>query len=194
MKKIVNVAHTMYQINNLPYHNPTHIHRMVSDAQQILSYYGQSMTDELYLAIWFHDIVYRPGYIDNEQNSARLFKSVAEATDISINVNYVCKLINLTASHTEYLTNVLSTTSGHEQIIMDSDIIGLADNYADYHKSSQAIRQEFAHQSDAEFQKGRKWFLTTMLSKPRLYYTDYAYNNYEERARSNMELELLNFG
>lgn len=52
------------------YHNHTHIWAMLEEAEK-----RNILTDDLFLAIVFHDIVYDPKKQDNEENSARLFLS-----------------------------------------------------------------------------------------------------------------------
>ena len=52
------------------YHNFNHIEKMVNEAER-----RDILTDDLFLAIVFHDIIYNPKTDDNEEKSAELFYS-----------------------------------------------------------------------------------------------------------------------
>ena len=59
------------------YHNIEHIQEMISNAKK-----RNILTDELFLAIIFHDIIYNPKADDNEEKSAELFYSYIKNDEI----------------------------------------------------------------------------------------------------------------
>jgi len=59
------------------YHNFQHIEKMVNDAKN-----QDVLTDDLFLAIIFHDIIYDPKANDNEEKSAELFYSYIKNDEI----------------------------------------------------------------------------------------------------------------
>lgn len=59
------------------YHNFQHIEKMINDAK-----IKNMLTDDLFLAIIFHDIIYNPKTNDNEEKSAELFYSYIKNDEI----------------------------------------------------------------------------------------------------------------
>lgn len=59
------------------YHNFEHIEKMINDAKS-----KNILTDDLFLAIVFHDIIYNPKLNDNEEKSAELFYSYIKNDEI----------------------------------------------------------------------------------------------------------------
>src|SRR5579864_2758854 len=52
------------------------------------------------LGAWYHDAVYQPGHVDNEDNSAALARSGLGAIGVeAADVDEVVRLVHLTASH-----------------------------------------------------------------------------------------------
>lgn len=62
------------------YHNLSHIGKMISDAMD-----RKMLTDDLFLAIVFHDIIYDPKRDDNEKLSAELFNKYFPENDTVFN-------------------------------------------------------------------------------------------------------------
>lgn len=66
--------------------------------------------------------------------------------------------------------------------------------YDKYLQYAQAIRKEYSHLSDRDYQLGRKKFLIQFLAKTRIYYTDYFYQWLELTARNNLQTEINRLG
>lgn len=76
------------------------------------------------------------------------------------------------------------------EYMLDIDLVGLADDYDNYHDSAMLIRKEYYNTSIDNFIEGRKKFLQAMLDRKSIYYTDQFKTLYEDKARSNMSCEL----
>ena len=183
---MIEIAKTLYKINDLAYHNLDHIHRMLNDAQMLCAAQNLPFTHELELAVWYHDVIYKPNRSDNEYNSALLFEVIAETTNEDVDVEVVSNLINLTAKHSQSL----ELNNDYEMIMLDADVLSLGSHNRLYLINSENIRKEYDHLSDVEFDLGRQNWLISLLTKDRLFYTEYAYNNFEASARINLKKEL----
>lgn len=77
-------------------------------------------------------------------------------------------------------------SSGIEAMVMDIDMMVLGGSPESFDRYDQAIRAEWAHVPDAEFERGRCVFLAKLLDRPRIFYTDDYCILYEGRARENI--------
>ena len=197
LNSLTTISNAMYEANGLPYHNLIHINQMVADAQNILEHCKTEMSDTLYLAIRYHDVVYDPTRKDNEAKSAALFLRIHEAiSPLVFNVPtydpfHVQALINLTARHLEVLRfGSVLCDEFDARVIMDADLAGFAGPYEIMASNSHNIMLENSHVDVETFTKNRIGFLEAMLKKPQIYYTAFGRREYEEPARANIKREL----
>lgn len=188
---------TMAQLSQLytqphkHYHNLNHINRCLSVAEELsehsLSYRQKT---ELITAIWFHDAVYNPWSKNNEVLSAELARLYCHR--ININHNSVVAAIKATAYHTkdQKFSHDDSIDIDVIHYMLDIDLMGLADPYPKYSETGEYIRQEYSHLNNDEFSNGRRSFLTNMIKRKRIFYTEFFYEEYEHKARENMKKEL----
>jgi predicted metal-dependent HD superfamily phosphohydrolase len=141
--------------------------------------------DAVRLAAWFHDAVYDPMRLDNEEVSARLAESVLpDLTVAPERVSEVARLVRLTASHDPH------PGDHHGELITDADLSILAADGAVYRAYTMAVRREYAHVPDAAFAAGRAAVLHNLLDLPSLFHTPALREHWEERARRNLAGEL----
>jgi predicted metal-dependent HD superfamily phosphohydrolase len=141
--------------------------------------------DLMEFSLWFHDVIYTPGSIHNEEASAdkayfdyiRLGGPINEAL-------YIKNLILLT-THTSEATN------WDQKFMVDIDLSILGEDEHVYNLYQKGIEKEYRVIClEEEYIKGRKKFLEKMLTKKYIYSTIPFKDNYEVRARENMEKEL----
>ena len=169
--------------------NPlTHYHRVshVYDCFFILSDPSLSdfVTSELKFAILYHDVVYKPGANDNEENSAALaFTELSQIYhDDVVGLNKIVDLILLTKHTGE------STDDVESQCMLDIDLSILGSNSVKYKWYADLIRMEYSFVSDEDYVRGRITFLGSLLHRPKIYYK---LTNLEEQARTNINNEIL---
>lgn len=189
---------TLYSEPHRKYHNLTHIHQCLKE----LSDYEKSLSKEelvaylrstqlaVELMIWFHDCYYDPLNNNgvNEFNSELVFRNYAAKND-KLAYDIECEVsrgILLSAKHTEDHESEFLDNS--QKIFLDIDLSGLGGNQ--YLPNAKAIREEYKAYSDKDFLMGRISFLTKILERKRIYYTDYFYNKYEANARRFIQTEL----
>ena len=68
----------------------------------------------------------------------------------------------------------------------DADLAILAAPEDEFDAYERAIREEYSHLSDAEFDRGRKPFVETFLLRPRIYQTT-SFSHLESMARENLQ-------
>lgn len=137
------------------------------------------------LAGWFHDAIYDPRRMDNEEASALL----AEATlpDLEVppaRVAEVARLVRLTATHDPL------PGDHNGGLLTDADLAILAAPPEAYRTYTVGVRREYAHLSDQAFAEGRAAVLNNLLGLPRLYHTPILRERWEEPARTNITWEL----
>ena len=135
------------------------------------------------LAAWFHDAIY-DGERDAEERSAAWAEDALPGLVPERIVAEVARLVRMTEQHAPDDDDVDACA------LSDADLGILAADAARYQEYAQAIREEYAHLSDAEFAAGRAQVLEGLLAKERLFHTTFARNQWELPARANMEREL----
>lgn len=75
--------------------------------------------------------------------------------------------------------------------LLDMDLSILGMSWSLYEQYAQAVRQEYAHVTDADYRYSRTTVLQGLLAHPRLYLTDYYYERLEAQARVNIKRELI---
>lgn len=135
------------------------------------------------LAAWYHDAIYDPTRVDNEERSSELAGATLPPLGVEPGtVAEARRLVLVTTTH-EY-----DAGDTDAALLCDADLSVLAAPPAAYVAYANAIRAEYAHVSDAAFRAGRTRMLDTLLMRERLFSPASAV--LEERARSNMRAEL----
>jgi predicted metal-dependent HD superfamily phosphohydrolase len=140
--------------------------------------------NELELALWFHDAVYKPLCACNEYKSAEwareflIQNSVNEET-----INLVTQLIRATE-------HSVKSEQGDDLLIADIDIAILGQSQDVYEKYARDVRYEYRQVPSFIYKKKRKTLLESFLSKPNIYSTAHFYQTFENQARKNLTNEI----
>lgn len=172
-----------YTQKNRYYHNLTHIASLF-EWQDVLQH-DQSVPQAVSLAIWFHDLIYRPGRRDNEARSARMAQKALAPWHLPNElVEGLRALILATTRHLP--------TGQHpdEALFLDMDIAILGAEQNTYDAYCLAIRQEHRHFPDLLYRAGRAKVLRHFLNRDRLYHHPWMYEQLEQPARTNLAREL----
>jgi predicted metal-dependent HD superfamily phosphohydrolase len=140
--------------------------------------------DAVVLAAWYHDAVYDPHRMDNEQVSAERARAGLRGLVPDERVDEVARLVLLTAGHDP------EPDDANGAVLSDADLAVLAgppDAYAAY---ASAVRDEYGHLSDEEFTAGRIAVLKRLLALPMLYRLPAVTDEWTPRARANLTVEL----
>ncbi|WP_284752932.1 DUF4031 domain-containing protein [Arthrobacter sp. efr-133-R2A-120] len=165
------------------YHSRTHL-LAVLEALDLLSepaLPARSVT----LAAWFHDAVYEGIAGQDEEQSARLAEDrLAVAGLPGPVIDDVARLVRLTSTH--------SPEPGDQAgaLLCDADLSILGAEPAAYARYLAAVREDYAHVSDADFAAGRAAVVRQLLALDPLFHSERAKSLWLDAARRNLEAEL----
>jgi predicted metal-dependent HD superfamily phosphohydrolase len=132
------------------------------------------------LVLWFHDAVYDPKSITNEEDSARLLRSACVDPCISSDtVSRLESLILVTKHHQP-------GTDAHAQLLVDVDLAVLGAEEGRFDEYEMQIRHEYLWVPEKEYRLKRSQILAGFLKRPRIYHTELMQERLEARARSNL--------
>lgn len=165
------------------YHDEHHLDAVLAAIDELAD--QASDVEAVRLAAWFHDCVYDPTRSDNEQASADLAATLLPTYDYPADlVAEVRRLIMVTAEHRP----VEGDQNG--AVLSDADLAVLGAARPVYDAYARAVREEYAHVSDADFTTGRAAVLRGLLSARPLFRTALGRERWETAARANLRREL----
>ena len=140
--------------------------------------------DAVRLAAWYHDVVYDPRSTENEQRSAGRARAGLRGLVPDERIAEVERLVLLTAGHDA------APDDADGAVLCDADLAVLASPPGAYAAYASAVREEYAHLSDAEFTAGRIAVLERLLALPALYRLPENAQRWTATARANLTAEL----
>ncbi len=161
------------------YHNFDHVKHMLTFADGLIE------SDELFVAILYHDAIYDPTGKDNEEQSAELAATILQNLAFpQAFIDEVSALILCTKAHVPLPMDPLSS------IMIDADLAILGESEANYRTYADAIRKEYAFVPDDKYRAGRTQVLRRFLERERIYLTDHLFESHEAQARRNIANEI----
>ncbi|MBW4561397.1 MAG: hypothetical protein KME32_09595 [Mojavia pulchra JT2-VF2] len=165
------------------YHTLKHILHILSTIDTLQAYIKE--INAVQLAAWFHDIVYDTRSQDNEEKSADYAFNLLSNLGIPLdNIATVTRLILNTKHHQAAADDFDS------QVLLDADLAILAADPIQYQEYANAIRQEYAWVTEADYITGRRQVLERFLQRDRIYFTPLMFEIAEQSARSNLKAEI----
>ena len=162
------------------YHTLTHVANMFYFATMN----GIHLTYSQTIAVWFHDAVYVPGSLTNEEDSVKVFE---DWTKINLLHSYQIEKIKTIILDTK---NEIPTIED-SKIVIDLDLSRLGTDKFEIDK--QLIKEEFVPDfcTEEEFIKGRIKWLKKFLQRDTIYVSKiYPFFDNEKIARKNLQNEL----
>ena len=139
----------------------------------------------LYMAIFFHDVIYDPVKNDNEEKSAEYFKKVAAENTVK------SEIIDRTVGLIMATKHIEKPDNYDAMLICDIDLAELGKDYGHFENNNILIRKEFEMYSDEEYNQGRMEFMKTMSERPEIFFTAEFQQKYGKNAKSNVERFLI---
>ena len=159
------------------YHNLEHVSMCLTQYSELKNLTKHPF--EVAIAIWFHDVIYDPRKIGNEEKSAKYAQETLgkflEANQIEI----IKKLILITR-HDSEPQNI------DEKIMIDVDLAIFGQPPQKFKEYEQKIRKEYNWVPDKKYKEGRKNLLRKFLDRDCIFYTEIFRAKYEEQARRNL--------
>ena len=159
------------------YHTLGHIEHCLSLFDTIRS--EVQNPEALELAIWYHDVVYTPGAIDNEQLSADLLMATSDGVfDDALRDTIYRHIMATVHDGSEY-------ENTDTQFMLDIDLSSFGRPWAEFIQDSDNLRLEMKEQPDNLFYQKQAAFQDKLFGQPRFFKSDYFHDNYEIQARQN---------
>jgi len=137
------------------------------------------------LAAWFHDAVYEGIAGQDEEESAVLAQNrLTEAGLPAADVAEVARLVRLTATHDPAPGDYAGA------LLCDADLSVLGAEPPAYALYLAAVREDYAHVSDADFAAGRAAVVRRLLALDPLFHSSRAKTLWLDAARRNLQAEL----
>lgn len=161
------------------YHNLTHITDCLSMFDRTKSLAAHS--EEVELAIWFHDAVYDTRRGDNEQKSAEWAGKVIHQTGLGVDIVEGVSHLILATRH---ITEAGDTDAG---LMVDVDLSIFGADAEPFWRYEENVRKEYAWVPESLFRRKRAEILQGFLSRPYIYYHKQYREALEEKARLNLQ-------
>ncbi|KAF2517066.1 HD domain-containing protein [Flavobacterium foetidum] len=170
-----------YSKKSRHYHNLTHLKEMIESFEV----YRDKLQNpnEILFSIFYHDFVYSASKKDNELKSAEYALSVLPK-NVNLNKQLVFDAICATQQHQH---NAIEDINW----LIDFDLKILAKDWDDYKTYFEQIRKEYRIYPDFLYRPGRAKALKHFLENEFIFQTDEFRSLYEEKARANIEKEIL---
>ena len=168
------------------YHNFNHIKTMLEEADR----YDVELSEEQYLAILFHDVIYNPHSTTNEEDSCDVFNDYVFGLKA---VSFDAKLVRQIIMDTKY---PFISTCKESQIIHDLDFLSFGRTEEQYKRDIKLLEWEYTYPNNTQkmindFYHKRLAFLKG-LQERQIYYTK-TFKHLENRAKFNIceDIDLL---
>lgn len=171
-----------YAENHRFYHTSQHIAAMLKhfDAVKLLA----ERPAELELAIWFHDVIYKPLSKNNELNSAIWLERFLRGQNYELEA--IERVFNLVMA-TEH-KRLLETNDQKLIVDLDLTILGAEPNV--YKEFEVNIRKEYKSVPYFIYKRKRRAVLEAFVNRQSIYSFDFFKSRFEESARENIRIAL----
>jgi predicted metal-dependent HD superfamily phosphohydrolase len=180
----------LYDLPVRGYHGLAHIHDCLCELDAYTSD-NRSVAPEFLLkaelSLLYHDIIYIPGYDQNEEKSSEVLMMHCGVLEVLF--KFVCECTEAILSTKHKYPYPFSYELPKITSDIDLSILGAAPEKYDTYKNG--IRSEFASVPLGTYINGRIAFLENrLLSREKIYQTEYFFNKYEALARLNIAQEI----
>jgi predicted metal-dependent HD superfamily phosphohydrolase len=169
-----------YNRRHRHYHDLRHVYRLLKlcDDLEISDPY-------IVLATFYHDVIYRPGSLKNEEKSAAWARASLEKMGlVPDRVGQVCNMILATSNH------LIPQNDPQIQIFLDLDMSILGASRKEYQAYADGVRKEYPWLPGFVFRKNRRQFLEKVLAADFIFHSEMFRERFEMPAKQNIEWEL----
>lgn len=152
----INTVLAMWNESHRHYHNLDHLNDLISQINESKSKYSEKEYEKLLIASLFHDVVYDPMKVDNEEKSADFFMNCALEKDNS-DILDINQMILDTKTH-KANTKLSESFNHYDMNIVERDFNSLLE-------WEKGIHEEYKGYGDDAYKMGRLKFLESLLDK-----------------------------
>lgn len=171
-----------YSQKHRKYHNVSHLKAVLEclDSVEHLTVHK----DQIELALWFHDAVYKPFSKSNEHDSAVwASKFLRENNSTKELQEFVHRLVMATA-------HLSVPENEDEKLIVDIDLSILGRSEDTYKHFQEGVRYEYRKVPSCIYARKRNEVLKGFLDRDRIYLSELLHELFEKQARKNIQREL----
>lgn len=173
---------TSYGEPHRAYHNLEH----VVEVARGFSYEEWSNPNEVFIAVLFHDVVYKPLRKDNEAASAERARSFLAARAPELDQEMVSDLIVLTARHSSLSP---ADVTREQALFLDCDMAILGAPLSRYRDYAAGVAREYAVVPRWIYSRKRRSFLSQLLTNDHIFLSEKFHHTLDAQARSNIDWE-----
>lgn len=144
--------------------------------------------DEIEIALWFHDAIYKTRAQDNERRSAKW------AADFLTSAGAPDDAVARVHGHIIATEHRAVPDEPDSALLVDIDLAILGSTPPVYRDFETNIRREYSWVPGLLFRRKRREVLESFLARPRIYATDRFRDRLEVAARSNLTAAISNLG
>ncbi|MHB8448404.1 MAG: HD domain-containing protein, partial [Rudaea sp.] len=163
------------------YHTLKHLEECLTQLDQVRRLC--SHPDEIALALWYHDAIYKPRRSDNEARSADWLARVANQVEVPAAAVSRMRELVLATRHN------VAPMDMDAQILVDIDLSILGASAERFDEYEKQVRREYRWVPLPLYRAQRSKVLKSFIERPRIYTTEH-YFSLEKQARENIELSL----
>lgn len=166
------------------YHTVDHVAAVVADVERLEAELELRDGGAVVAAAFYHDAIYEPESPANERASARLARKDLQALGWEPErIDHVVAMIEGTKTH-------LDPPDADGATLFDADLAILGADPHVYDGYVEAVRAEYRHISDTDWDLGRAAVLQAFLDRPNIFATAGGRQRWERSARTNIEREM----
>lgn len=174
-----------YNEKHRHYHTAKHIDACLTHLDKAHSLAKNS--EEIELALWFHDAIYHPYKSDNEQKSAQWAQQFLSDNEVDAEViKRIVQLVMVTL-HTEADVSL----TGDQALMVDIDLSILASRQDVYQVYERNVRKEYRFVPYFLYRKKRKEVLQMFLDQSQIYQSNHFFELFETHARHNISQAIM---
>jgi predicted metal-dependent HD superfamily phosphohydrolase len=137
--------------------------------------------EEVELALWFHDAIYKPTSWANERKSADWATSFLESVGVGQDRR------DRVRQHIMATQHLAESPSDDAAVVVDIDLSILGRDADTYDRYEQAIREEYRWVPGPIYRRKRIEVLEPFLGRQAIYGSEYFRSRYEQAARQNLK-------
>lgn len=160
------------------YHTRQHLEECLTLLDQVRSLCKHP--DEVALALWYHDAIYKPRRSDNETRSADwLTRTVQQSGAETAAIGRMRGLV-LATRHD------VAPDGVDEQVLVDIDLSILGSEPSVFDEYERQVSAEYRWVPGPIYRPARANIMRSFFDRPRIYSTDCFFERFENRARANI--------
>ena len=161
------------------YHTVDHIVDCLEQFDQV--HVAAESREEVELALWFHDAIYKPVSSKNEIESAEW------AVDFVRSVGAPEAKCDRVYGHILATKHEAQPTDADSTMLVDIDLSILGRAPEAYDRFEENVRKEYKWVPWSLYRRKRREILSSFLERDNIYFTDHFRDKYEQTARRNLE-------